>query len=76
MLPTNYELANKRFENLLKGLEKHPELFATYHQIIHDQFKEGIVETAPQISNKPGHWAIPENIHPPPPPPWTTLEIL
>ena len=29
MLPTNYELANKRFQNLLKRLEKHPELFAT-----------------------------------------------
>ena len=53
MLPTNYELANKRFQNLLKRLEKHPELFATYHQIIQDQLKEGIVETAPQISNKP-----------------------
>ena len=47
MLPTNYELANKRFQNLLKRFEKHPELFATYHQIIQDQLKEGIVETAP-----------------------------
>ena len=56
MLPTNYELANKRFQNLLERLEKHPELFATYHQIIQDQLKEGIVETAPQISNKPEHY--------------------
>ena len=53
MFPTNYELANKRFQNLLKRLEKHPELFATYHQIIQDQFKERIVETASQISSKP-----------------------
>ena len=56
MLPTNYELANKRFQNLLKRLEKHPELFATYHQINQDQLKEGIVETVPKISNKPEHY--------------------
>ena len=56
MLPTNYELANKRFQHLLKRLEKHPQLFATYHQIIQDQLKEGIVETAPQTSNKPEHY--------------------
>ena len=56
MLPTNYELANKRFQNLLKRLEKYPELFATYHQVIQDQLKKGILETAPQISNKPEHY--------------------
>ena len=37
MLHINYELANMRFQNLLKRLEKHPELFARYHQLIQDQ---------------------------------------
>ena len=56
MLPANCELANKRFQNLLKRIEKHPKLFATSHQIFQDQRKEGIEETAPQISNKPEHY--------------------
>ena len=41
------------FHGLLKKREKYPDLFAAYHQVIQDQFKVGIVETAPQISNKP-----------------------
>ena len=48
-LPTNLNLARPRLQSLLKRLEKQPAMLETYHQIIKDQEKQGIVEVAPNI---------------------------
>ena len=56
ILPTNYQLASNRFQNLVKRLQKQPDLFATYHAIIQEQLNEGIVERAPEIASTPEHY--------------------
>ena len=43
-LPTNFELARKRLQGLLKRLRQHPEVQQEYHAIIQEQLRLGIVE--------------------------------
>ena len=55
-LPSNHQLAKNRFQNLIKRLQKQPDLLAAYHAIIQEQLNEGIVERAPEIAIKPEHY--------------------
>ena len=43
-LPTNFELARKRLQGLLKRLRQHPEVQQEYHVVIQEQLRLGIVE--------------------------------
>eukprot|EP00794_Sanderia_malayensis_P008645 gene8645-biopygen6924 len=45
-LPTNKKLALGRLNSLLRRLDKNPELFKAYDEIINNQLKEGIIEVA------------------------------
>ena len=47
-LPTNYDLAKGRFNSLMKKLKNQPHTLEAYHEIIVNQFKEGIIEKAPE----------------------------
>ena len=47
-LPTKYHMAKRRFQSLVNRLEKQPELLSTYHDIIENQLKDGVVEIAPE----------------------------
>ena len=55
-LPTNYQVASSRLQSLLKRLEKQPDLFNTYDEIIQDQLREGIVETVPDQASNHEHY--------------------
>ena len=50
-LPNNKEGSLGRLNSLVKQLQKDPELFEKYDEIIKDQLTEGIVETAPSETN-------------------------
>ena len=43
-------MAKRRFQSLVNRLKKQPELLGTYHDIIENQLKDGVVEIA---SEKP-----------------------
>ncbi|XP_028405809.1 uncharacterized protein LOC114528390 [Dendronephthya gigantea] len=47
-LPTNYLVAKRRFQSLFNRLDKQPELLKTYHDIVENQLKDGVVEIAPE----------------------------
>lgn len=44
LLPTNESNSLGRLNNLVKKLQRDPEMFDQYHEIIQGQLKEGIVE--------------------------------
>ena len=50
-LPTNYYVAMRRYQTLFNRLDKQPELLETYHSIIEDQPKNGVVQIAPDKPN-------------------------
>ena len=50
-LPNNKEGSLGRLNSLVKRLQKDPELFEKYDEIIKDQLTEGIVEKAPSEAN-------------------------
>ena len=45
-LPNNKANSMGRLNNLIKRLQRNPEVFEEYHNVIQDQLKEGIVEEA------------------------------
>ena len=51
-LPTNFELARKRLQGLLKRLRQHPEVQQEYHSIIQEQLRLGIRVIPYQINMK------------------------
>ena len=46
MLPDNLEFSQRRLFNLLKRLQQSPHILTQYDEIIRDQLRQGIVETA------------------------------
>ena len=46
--PSNFQLAKRRLQGLLKGLRHHPEVLQEYNAIIQEQLMLGIVE---KVSN-------------------------
>ena len=59
ILPNCLQIINWQvidFKNLVKRLQKQPDLFAAYHAIIQEQLNEGIVERAPEIASTPEHY--------------------
>ncbi|MEM7375694.1 MAG: hypothetical protein AAF587_44285, partial [Bacteroidota bacterium] len=54
-LPTNYDLAYRRFETLTTRLKSDPSLLKAYQNTIDEQTKRGFVETVPQNELNPNH---------------------
>lgn len=55
-LPSNENVAKARFNSLIRRLDKQPALLETYHNIIQEQLREGIVEEAPKIAVGAEHY--------------------
>lgn len=58
LLPDNYELSLSRLNSLVKRLQKEPDIFREYNQIIKEQLESGIIE---RVSNSDRD--EPGNIH-------------
>lgn len=54
-LPTNKETAKRRTESVIRRLEKDPEIFRKYGEIIAEQEKRGFIERVPIADNTPSH---------------------
>ena len=55
-LPSNRNVAEARFNSLMRKLDKQPGMLETYDEIIRNQIKEGIVELAPAEIKGPVHY--------------------